>query len=286
MTRTKDWHDNAQPWMVDKLKAELPPAEIEACQQDAQWWETFTLFAKLEFCPENIAFLDEVDGFKKSNDMDKAVQIYENYVKAGSPDQVNLPSTLVKPLTAILEDADDPASLEMFDEAYKEILKITRSGTYKNFIDVCAIARPLLLDEDVPPPPPPDDEPPPPPPPEEEEVAKVISGPTQGVFTRDMIDMAVVDNFNQAALKDLKEGLSTNFWQLDDVVIIDAGMGVDQPYVKWLREQPGVTRGSTVTMTAKAGAFSSGTVTVSGASDQAKFKTAVARVSKKKVVFG
>jgi len=126
----------------------------------------------------------------------------------------------------------------------------------------------------------------PPPPPEEEEVAKEISGPTQGKFTRDMIDMTIVDNFNQAALKDLKEGFSTNFWQMDDVVIIDAGMGVDQPYVKWLREQPSTTKGSTVTMTAKAGAFSSGTVTVTGSSDQAKFKAAVARVSKKKVVFG
>lgn len=284
MTKAKDWHDKAQPWMVEKLKAALPPAEIESCQQDGQWWQIFTLFAELEFCPENIKFLDEVNSFKQTNDTNKAMHIFATYVKAGSPDQVNLPSTMVKPLTAILEEAEDPTSPEMFDESYKEILKITRSGTYKNFIDVCAIARPELLDEDVPPPPPPDDEPPPPPPPEEE-VARDISAPTLNRMSRDQIDMATVDRYNQAALKDLEAGISTNFWQLDDLVIIDTGMGKDQPYVSWMLEQPGTTRGSTVTMTAKAGAFSSGTVTVSGASNQEEFKKTVARVSKKKVVF-
>jgi len=113
-----------------------------------------------------------------------------------------------------------------------------------------------------------------------------ISAPTPVAFTRDMVDMAVVDNFNRQALKDLEEGNMTNFWQLGDLVVIAMGRDtLDMPYVRWIREQPNVRPGATIVMTAKGGVFDPGTITVSGVSDKALFEAAIKRVSKKKIKY-
>lgn len=278
MTKPEDWHAKGQPWMIDKLKEGLPPADIESLQRDGMWWEIFTLFAELEHCPENIAFLDQVMAFKQTNNMNMAVDIYDEYVKEAAPNQVNLPYTMVTPLKAILEDADDPATPEMFDKAYDEILRITRSGTFPNFAAACAAARPGLLAEDEPEEEANEEE-------DEAPAAQVIGDVKLREMTRDKIDMAVVDNFNKVAITDLPLGGSTGCYQVGDLVIIEAGMGDDQPYMKWIRAQAGVTRGANITKTAKAGAFSSGTITAKGAGDKELFKKAIARVSKAKVVF-
>lgn len=113
-----------------------------------------------------------------------------------------------------------------------------------------------------------------------------ISEPEEVEFTKDMIDWDVVDNYNRQALKDLDEGYSTNFWQLEDLVII-AGAGETnvQPYVKWIRQQPNVRLGAMITMTAKGGVFDPGTITVSGVTDKSSFEDSIRRISKKKIKY-
>jgi hypothetical protein len=110
--------------------------------------------------------------------------------------------------------------------------------------------------------------------------------PKEAKLTRDKIDMTVVDNWNQRILKDLTEGGSKDFFQLGDLVIVDLGdPGAGQPYVPWIQAQDGVEKGR-ITMTAKGGAFSAGTVTASGGGDQSLLTTAIKRISNKKVEFG
>lgn len=269
LEKAEEWHQKGEPWMIDLIKVSPLPSTLEACQRDEQWWKIFKFIAKENYCSENVEFLDQVNEYKRAGNLTMAGEIYNRYIKSGAEKEVNLPSHVQRPLEEIFGEGDGVlAGPDTFDAAYDEIRKLFERDTYATYSRKWDALRDELLLEDMP-----DDAP------------KVIGDPVTNAMTRDQVDMSIVDNFNQAALKDLQEGFSTNFWQLNDLVIIDAGMGTDQPYVKWLLDQPGVTRGSNVTMTAKGGAFSSGTVTVEGATDQAAFKAAVARVSKKKVVF-
>ena len=274
LSEAKSWHSKTDPWMVQLLKDGLPP-EFEQMQADAKWWAVLTKWAELSFVLENINFLDQTTAFTVSRNLTMAPDIYNEYIVVGAPSQVNINEKLIGPIREAIEE-DEP-DVEMFDEAVKEVITLTKNGTYKDFLADCRKARPELLAEDEP---------------EEEEaeepaaeVAKEIGDPKLRALTRDKIDMAVVDNFNKTALTDLVVGASMTFYQSGDLVIIQTAMGEDQPYVKWIKMQGDVTTGANVTKTAKAGAFSSGTFTVSGARDKDAFKKAVARVSKAKIVF-
>jgi hypothetical protein len=110
--------------------------------------------------------------------------------------------------------------------------------------------------------------------------------PKERKLTRDQLDMSVVDNWNERILKDLAEGTSKGFYQLGDLVIVDLGdPAAGQPYINWIKVQDGVAKGE-VTMTAKGGAFSAGTLTASGGGDKGAFEGAIGRISKKKVKYG
>ena len=261
-----------EPWMKTLIKVSPLPSNFESVKNDPDWWRLVRFLAELNYSTENVDYLDRIDEWKQQGrDEAKAIEIYEGFVSdRGS--QVNITSQNANELKAIFEpkpgvEAEDQYP-EMFDDSYTTIFKLIAANFQKDYSTTIHNYRDILLLADMP------------------DAPVEISAPEKGnKFTRDQVDMSIVDNFNTAALKDLKEGFSTNFWQVGDLVVIDAGMGVDQPYVKWMREQPGCTQGATVTMTAKGGAFSSGTVTVAKAADRDLVKKAIARVSKKKVVF-
>jgi hypothetical protein len=99
------------------------------------------------------------------------------------------------------------------------------------------------------------------------------------------IDKAVVDNWNEVALKALTQGTSTGFYEVGGVVIIDAKQGKDQPYLEWAKKLGGARLDAKITMTKKGGAFDSGKITVFGVQDEATFEAAIKRVSNKKVEF-
>jgi hypothetical protein len=105
-------------------------------------------------------------------------------------------------------------------------------------------------------------------------------------MTKDRVDRAVVDKWNEEALKNLAQGSSTALYEIDDLVIIDGKLapGV-QPYVTWAQQQDEVDPNASVTMTKKGGAFDPGKITAVGVQDTANFEAAIKRISKKKVEF-
>jgi hypothetical protein len=105
-------------------------------------------------------------------------------------------------------------------------------------------------------------------------------------MTKDRVDTAVVDKWNEEALKSLSQASSIAFYEIDRLVIIDAKQpaGV-QPYAAWARDQDGVDSNAAITMTKKGGAFDPGQITVVGVADTANFTAAIRRVSKKKVEY-
>jgi hypothetical protein len=272
-----EWRDLGDAEMVEALQSSAPPETIALCEKDPTWWATFDFYARNNYADEAVDFLAAVRAFKASPDTTKAEAIYRQFVAAGAERQVNLYAESYEPLKEAFESGAGLSSVDMFDDAYEEVLSTLGMDKYLTFVNAARKVRAeLAVDEDA----------------EEGDAPIEVSGPV-GVtsskdsnFSRDDIDMAVVDKFNELALKDLQEGFSVNFYQLDDLVIIQAPLPTDdQPYMKWIRSQPGRTQGSTITMTAKGGAFSTGSVKVEGATDRNAVKAAIGRVSKKKVVF-
>jgi hypothetical protein len=115
----------------------------------------------------------------------------------------------------------------------------------------------------------------------------VVSRPAKGIATsmkRENVDAAVVDNWNEVALKNLGLGGKTRFYEIGDLVIIDA-LRDHQPYVAWAKQQPGINAEARITLTKKGGAFDPGELMASGVSNRAAVEAAIKRVSKKKVQF-
>jgi hypothetical protein len=163
----------------------------------------------------------------------------------------------------------------MFNPAYTEIHGVLNGNYHQRFL---AVARTIAEDlraadeheEDA-----------------EDDGPHEISAPAATKMTRDQIDRSTVDGWNQSARKELSEGDGTPVYELDDLVVIEhpALPTMDQALVGWIRAEDGVHTTGLVTMTAKDGAFSAGTFTVDSLQNQGAVKTAIARVSKKKVVF-
>jgi hypothetical protein len=113
-----------------------------------------------------------------------------------------------------------------------------------------------------------------------------VSAPKAVDMTKDRVDRAIVDNWNEEALKSLAQGSSTAFYEIDDLVIIDAKKAPGaQPYLTWARQQNEVDPNATITMTKKGGAFAPGKIIASGVQDTATFEAAIKRISKKKVEY-
>jgi hypothetical protein len=268
LEKASEWRQKGEPWMIELIKVSPMPSTVEACQRDPQWWRIFGFIAEQNYCSENVEFLDKVDEYSRAGNLGMAVEIYDRYVKDSAEKQVNLPSHVLRPLQEIFDEGQGVlADPQTFDDAYEEVRKLFERDTFATYSRLWDALRDEFLLADKP------------------EAPKKISAPVKQEITRQQVDDAVVDNFNKTALKDLPLGASTSFYQVGDLVIIEAGMGEDQPFMKWIRAQPGVTQGAAISKTANSGAFSSGTYTVRGAGDKDLFKRAVAKVSKAKIVF-
>lgn len=269
-----EWTDQAEEWMVKQVKTQAPPATAAECQSDAAWWQVFSFFARAKMADEALDFLAAVDEYKRSGSTDKAEAVYKEFVCSGAPRMINLYQANFDVLKETFESEIVLVSIDVFDAAYEEILTTLDQDTYRLFSDNTRKVKAELEAQDEAAT-------------DEEVGADVeVSDPELVELTRDRIDMAVVDKFNELSIKSLDEGQSVNFYQLDDLVIIQGPIATDdQPYLKWLRAQPGRTFAAMITMKSKGGAFGPGSISVKGASDKEAFKAAVARVSKKKVVF-
>ena len=252
--------------MIVKLRDEDPPELVTDCHADAQWWEIFCLWGTRNRMDENIDFINWIDEYRRTGDGNKADQIFQEFLAPGAPRPANVSDYIAQ--SVIDAYSDDPVmrSLDMFDPTYNEVLGVL-DGNYRRFRLDAGTTKTGL-----------------------QEAPQEAEG-----ITRDSIDMTVVDKTNEGALKALDEGISTNFWQLDDLVIIGhQEMRQDeQPYLEWIRDQVKAAgrRAGMLTMTEKGVKTTgnlfggAGSITVAGAQDRDLFKTAIRRVSKKKIIF-
>ncbi|KAM6962989.1 regulator of G-protein signaling 4 [Aplochiton taeniatus] len=93
----------------------------------------FTSFLKSEFSQENIEFWSACEDYKKTplNKMAaKAREIYDQYVKADSPNEVNLDATS----RAETRESLDVAGLSCFEEAQAKIFTLMEKDSYRRFL--------------------------------------------------------------------------------------------------------------------------------------------------------
>ena len=108
-------------------------------------------------------------------------------------------------------------------------------------------------------------------------------------MTVDRVKRAVVDKWNEVALKALPEKEETSFYEFGDLVIIDAKQA-GQPYLEWavseqLKMNEMLVGRTKIIMTKKGGVFDVGEIKATGVSNRSSFEEAIKRVSKKKVVY-
>ena len=94
-----------------------------------------------------------------------------------------------------------------------------------------------------------------------------VSQPIAVAMTRDRVDRAVVDSWNERALKDLGEGVGTVFYEIGDLVIIDAQRPDRQPFLVWAKQQPEINPAAKITISKNGGAFDPGKIKAAGVQD-------------------
>ena len=272
LEKAAQWKAEAEDWMVQQLRADSPPAKMADCIADENWSQIYRFFCEKNFVTENLEFLEEVRVYKAAPSVDEGDRIYDKFVPSSAETQINLYSDNKLALDTWKQNPGRQADADLFDPAYVEIWNMTENDSYARFIAKTAEVKKELLAED-------DQD-------GEEEADEIeISAPQLKELSIDDVEQAVVDQWNERTLKDLKQNAKADFIQIDDLVIMVHPEGKDaQPYVKWARKQPGRAEG-TVTMVEKGGAFSAGSVRAEGTGDQGSFEAAVKRVSKKKVTF-
>ena len=268
-----EWRQDGdvKDWMITKLQEGPPSDQLTNCKADAQWWEMFCLWGAKNRMDEGTDFINAVDEFRRTGDGNKAEQIFNEFLVLGAPREVNVSDDTAKGVRAMFAEDLPMISMDMFDATYVEVFNVLEAN-YRRFVQETSVTRRGL----------------------EEEQAGQQGGDEE--VSRDTIDMAIVDRDNEGALKAMDEGESTNYFQIDDLVIIDhPGVRQDeQPYLDWARNELKAAgrRPGMITMTAKGAKTTgnlfggAGTLTVTGAEDEDLFKKAIRRVSKKKIVFG
>ncbi|KAG9351057.1 hypothetical protein JZ751_024947 [Albula glossodonta] len=102
--------------------------------RQASAMRAFAAFLKSEFSQENIEFWMACEKYKKTASPKevaaKAMEIYDQYVAAGSPNEVNLDSATREETKRNLETP----SLSSFDEAQRKIFLLMEKDSYKRFL--------------------------------------------------------------------------------------------------------------------------------------------------------
>jgi hypothetical protein len=272
-------HKDVTTELYTKLITTDRPETLEDLRTDPEWTALFWVWLDDEFSTENLEFLEAVDEFKRlhsGGDADAALVIFERFVKKESPREVNIPSDQRGFVTAkfALSAPEPPSQVDIFDVCYQEVFEMMSNDTWRRFyktVDEVREAAPWSYGEDE------DGQP-------VREVRKVV--PKAPAITPD-----AADKWNGPALKVLKEGESTDYWEVGGapfVILIEAKAKSGAPaYLVWAREYE--TAQGTITMTRKGSIFAKvnddrGQVTVAGAIDEDGVDEAIGRFSEKEVV--
>ncbi|KAI1892139.1 hypothetical protein AGOR_G00150900 [Albula goreensis] len=119
----------------------INPADLLKCSESLEHLlnndvglTAFAAFLKSEFSQENIEFWMACEKYKKTASPKevaaKAMEIYDQYVAAESPNEVNLDSATREETKRNLETP----SLSSFDEAQRKIFLLMEKDSYKRFL--------------------------------------------------------------------------------------------------------------------------------------------------------
>jgi Regulator of G protein signaling domain len=248
------------------------PSNLEACRQDPIWRDILYLHLADEAATENLAFLDEVDELRARDfDLVLADEIYQRFLAEGASERLNVGGHTYQLAREAFADQPTRAPvIQVLDTAYQEVRGPLTLDTYPRFLArVEGIRTELRRDEgtriefqadaDV----------------RRADPATRAPGPK---------DLEVIDGWNERALKRLGEGQEVYFYEVGDIVIIDAQEArTIQPFLGWAKQQAGLA--GTVIMVAKGGAFSPGRIRAVGVKDRYAFSSAIGRVSKKQIQY-
>ena len=97
-------------------------------------------YLEKEYAHESYVFYKNVEVFKKkfSQDLDvsksRAKKMYEQFVKEGGADQINIPSGMVSKITAAMEGSEK-LTPEVFDDAAKEVVTMLARDKVPRFLN-------------------------------------------------------------------------------------------------------------------------------------------------------
>jgi hypothetical protein len=104
--------------------------------------------------------------------------------------------------------------------------------------------------------------------------------PARSGFTREMVVESMVDEINEERVKRMGPGTFQPFWQHGNLVLI--GPGHYDPYYDFVQERDGSCTGY---VTLESRAFGTSVIRVTGSNDEAGFKEAIRRFSRKRIEF-
>ena len=279
----EDWKANpgVSTELYTVMITEDRPKTLEDLRRDEDWTALFRVWLADEFSAENLEFLEAVELFKRlhpNGDAGAAQTIFLRFVRAQSEREVNIPSDQRQQATARFAPTAPapPTEADIFDVCYQEVVEMIKADTWRRFaknVDDVRESAPWSYGED-----------------EEGQPTRVVNPvvPKAPPITSD-----VADKWNAPALKALKEGESTDFWEVGGtpfVILIEAkGKSPAPDYLVWAREYEPAQ--GTITLTRKGSIFAKvnddrGQVTISGADDRDGVEEAIGRFSEKEVVHG
>jgi hypothetical protein len=254
------------------------PSSLAEARAQELWRDLLQVYLEVELSPENLEFLEAVDDFKRQHsggDAAAARVIYERFVKDNSPRQVNLGASDRNAVDAYFTPTGDAASPTIFDAYYYGITELIKNDTWRRFADEVPKVRKEMGAYE-----------------EDSAAAGDVYEDLESAPPQPDITSTKADKWNDAALKALREGETTSFWELGGspyVIVIEAEKSDPPPYLTWARKY--ANESGKITMTAKGSIFAKvndnrGKVTVSGATSLDGVAEAIGRFSQKEVLAG
>ena len=130
----EEWESELSQFM-DTVKTTDPPASIADCVRDDTWRQILAYYANENYVMENVAFISAMVPYIGSGSMDmgQGKMIYDEFIRPGSPKEVNISSSQRKDLQEIYESDEPIAPPDHYDEAYNEVVRMCNNDTYQRF---------------------------------------------------------------------------------------------------------------------------------------------------------
>ena len=135
----EEWESELSQFM-DTVKANDPPGSIADCVRDDTWRQILAYYANENYVMENVAFISAMLPYAGTGSMDMGVgkQIYDQFIRPGSAQEVNISSAQRKALQDIYEEAEPIAPPDHYDAAFQEVVSMCNNDTYQRFKNTAA----------------------------------------------------------------------------------------------------------------------------------------------------